>query len=69
MKLNKVAAAYNYAKYFRQRTEVMQWWADCLDAQKSIGAHARSESVRFLPVGWWARGCNDAEIIDGINKH
>jgi hypothetical protein len=37
MKLNKVAAAYNHATYFRQRTEMMQWWADYLAAQESIG--------------------------------
>jgi integrase len=32
-KRNKVAAAYNHAKYLKQRTEMMQWWADYLDAQ------------------------------------
>ncbi|QEE28570.1 tyrosine-type recombinase/integrase [Terriglobus albidus] len=31
MKRNKVAAAYNHAKYLRQRTVMMQWWADFLE--------------------------------------
>jgi integrase len=32
-KRNKVAAAYNHAKYLNQRRVMMQWWADYLDAQ------------------------------------
>lgn len=28
---DKVSAAYNYALYLKQRTEMMQWWADYLD--------------------------------------
>jgi len=28
MKREKVAAAYNHAKYLKQRIEMMQWWAD-----------------------------------------
>jgi hypothetical protein len=28
MKRNKVSAAYNHAKYLKQRTVMMQWWAD-----------------------------------------
>jgi hypothetical protein len=36
-KRDKVAAAYNYAKYLGQRTAMMQWWADYLDAQLAIG--------------------------------
>jgi integrase len=32
-KRNKVAAAYNHAKYLNQRKAMMQWWADYLDAQ------------------------------------
>src|ERR1700758_390142 len=32
-KRNKVAAAYNHAKYLKQRAAMMQWWADYLDAQ------------------------------------
>lgn len=33
MKRNKIAAAYNHAKYLNQRAHLMQWWADYLDAQ------------------------------------
>ena len=33
MKRTKVAAAYNHAKYLKQRTAMMQWWADYLDEQ------------------------------------
>jgi len=33
MKRNKVAAAYNHAKYLKQRTAMMQWWADYLEGQ------------------------------------
>jgi integrase len=32
-KRDAVAAAYNHAKYLKQRTELMQWWADWLDEQ------------------------------------
>jgi integrase len=31
MKRNKVSAAYNHAKYLKQRTAMMQWWADYLE--------------------------------------
>jgi integrase len=34
---NKVAAAYNHAKYLPQRAAMMQWWADYLDAQLARG--------------------------------
>jgi integrase len=37
MKRDKVAAAYNQAKYLKQRTEMMQWWADYLDQQLAKG--------------------------------
>jgi integrase len=37
MKRNKVAAAYNHAKYLQQRTVMMQWWADYLDGQLAYG--------------------------------
>ncbi len=37
MKRNKVSAAYNHAKYLKQRTVMMQWWADYLDAQLTKG--------------------------------
>jgi integrase len=36
-KRNKVAAAYNHAKYLKQRAEMMQWWADYLDTQLAKG--------------------------------
>jgi len=37
MKRDKVAAAYNHAKYLSQRAEMMQWWADHLDDQLAKG--------------------------------
>jgi integrase len=37
LKRNKVAAAYNHAKYLSQRASMMQWWADYLDAQLRKG--------------------------------
>jgi integrase len=40
MKRNKVSAAYNHAKYLKQRTEMMQWWADYLEAQLVKGRRA-----------------------------
>jgi integrase len=40
MKRNKVSAAYNHAKYLKQRTVMMQWWADYLDAQLTKGRRA-----------------------------
>lgn len=58
LKRNKVAAAYNHAKYLSQRASMMQWWADYLDSQlamseesqstarrKSIGAQAQADKV------------------------
>jgi integrase len=36
-KRNKVAAAYNHAKYLKQRAAMMQWWADHLDEQLAKG--------------------------------
>jgi integrase len=39
-KRNKVAAAYNHAKYLSQRAAMMQWWADYLDAQLAKGEAA-----------------------------
>ena len=43
-KRNKVAAAYNHAKYLKQRKAMMQWWADFLDAQFAKGREsARGE--------------------------
>ena len=40
MKRNKVAADYNHAKYLKQRTALLQWWADYLDAQLAKGRKA-----------------------------
>ena len=37
MKRDKVAAAYNHAKYLKQRAGMMQWWADYLDEQLAKG--------------------------------
>ncbi len=34
---NKTAAAYNHARYLAQRTALMQWWADYLDAERKKG--------------------------------
>jgi integrase len=34
MPRNEIAAAYNYAKYLKQRTKMMRWWADYLDEQR-----------------------------------
>jgi hypothetical protein len=40
LKRNKVAAAYNHARYLNQRASMMQWWADYLDAQLAKGDSA-----------------------------
>jgi integrase len=45
-KRNKVAAAYNHAKYLKQRAAMMQWWADYLDAQLAKGDESNSSSTR-----------------------
>ena len=37
---NKVKGAYNHAKYLKQRTVMMQWWADYLDEQLAKGKKA-----------------------------
>jgi integrase len=37
LKRNKVAAAYNHAKYLKQRTAMMQWCADYLEGQLALG--------------------------------
>jgi integrase len=34
---DKVAAAYDHAKYLPQRKVMMQWWADYLDEQLAKG--------------------------------
>lgn len=41
-KRNKVAAAYNHARYLNQRASMMQWWADYLDAQLAKGCESHS---------------------------
>ena len=40
-KRNKVAAAYNHARYLSQRASMMQWWADYLDAQLAKGQESQ----------------------------
>jgi hypothetical protein len=32
---NRIRAAYNAAQYLQQRREMMQWWADRLDALRA----------------------------------
>jgi hypothetical protein len=48
MKRSKVAAAYNHAKYLKQRTTMMQWWADYLDAQLAKGRRALAAQAHFF---------------------
>ncbi|MGA8162174.1 MAG: integrase arm-type DNA-binding domain-containing protein [Acidobacteriaceae bacterium] len=43
---NKVAAAYNHAKYLTQRAAMMQWWADYLDAQLARGEESQDRAGR-----------------------
>lgn len=33
-KNNEIIAAYNRAEYLAERTELMQWWGDYIQAQK-----------------------------------
>jgi hypothetical protein len=47
MKRNKVAAAYNHAKYLKQRAAMMQWWADYLDTQQ---AKERASSAAYADI-------------------
>ncbi len=49
-KRNKVAAAYNHAKYLSQRAAMMQWWADYLDTQLAKG-HGRPERAPHAESG------------------
>jgi integrase len=44
LKRNKVAAAYNHARYLSQRASMMQWWADYLDAQLAKGEESQSSA-------------------------
>lgn len=46
MKRNKVSAAYNHAKYLKQRTKMMQWWADYVDDQLANGRETLRASRR-----------------------
>lgn len=69
-KRDKVAAAYNHAKYLSQRAALMQWWADYLDDQLSKGrervnnpsssqrANSLSKPAKAVmpPIGTRARG-------------
>jgi len=50
-KRSKVAAAYNHAKYLRQRATMMQWWADYLDVQLATGEESdRSASRKHTAI-------------------
>ncbi len=40
---NKVRAAYHHSQYLEERTQMMQWWADYLDEQKTGG--------KVIPIG------------------
>ncbi len=42
---NAVSAAYNHATYLKQRTDLMQWWADYLDQQLAGNVVALSRKV------------------------
>jgi len=52
---NRVAAAYNHAKYLAQRAAMMQAWADFLDVTLKGRPHARrvaaTRSARLHPTG------------------
>lgn len=62
LKRNKVAAAYNHAKYLSQRASMMQWWADYLDAQLAKnkesqgGAKVNGDAIHTQTAGKRARG-------------
>jgi integrase len=62
LKRNKVAAAYNHAKYLTQRASMMQWWADYLDAQLAKGQEIQAGTkwkraeVHTQTVGMKPRG-------------
>lgn len=43
MKRDKVAAAYNHAKYLKQRTKMMQWWGDYIEKQRQKAENAKSK--------------------------
>jgi len=46
LKRNKVAAAYNHAKYMNQRAAMMQWWADYLDFQLANSEESQRSAGR-----------------------
>jgi hypothetical protein len=56
-KRNKVAAAYNHAKYLSRRAAMMRWWADYLDAQlaKAEESDSRVSRKRTAIPGKMAR--------------
>jgi integrase len=62
LKRNKVAAAYNHARYLSQRASMMQWWADYLDTQlakgeeNQCGASWKSAAVHTQTAGTNPRG-------------
>jgi len=59
IKRNKVAAAYNHAKYLSQRASMMQWWADYLDAQLAKGEESQgSASLKRAAIRTQAVGLN-----------
>ena len=43
---NGVRAAYNFAEYLPERRQMMQWWADRLDALATIGGDVESDPKR-----------------------
>lgn len=50
-KRNKVAAAYNHARYLKQRQVMMQWWADYIDTQLAEGrkrSHRNSVAQQMM---------------------
>lgn len=68
LKRNKVAAAYNHAKYLTQRASMMQWWADYLDAQLAKGeesqggARWKRAAVQAQQAGMKRRGSVKPQI-------
>lgn len=59
-KRNKVAAAYNHARYLSQRASMMQWWADYLDTQLAKGEEPTGSPAkdgrRTMPIAAVVRG-------------
>jgi integrase len=47
---DRVRAAYNAAQYLTQRREMMQWWADRLDALKAAEVAERAAKVAAVPA-------------------